>query len=232
LLTDRKEFASTILWLEDQKIRLYTIEDRDKLRCLDDLKLWEAAYVKYCSDLSMPHLETQLEQLTWIVGHAIRLEYLDDPAQYGAIQAQDQTKNKGPTVGQQKVQTIFDGKINVNDQEFVAAVRQLANKLQLPQHPNHLLQLEAIARIVHERLSLAAKDRKPITGTPFPFDKGNDIVVAAGSDAVLDYPMRILRLLQIQSLRQLQTQINETIVAVQSLTANPKTDTKLGKVGR
>lgn len=83
---------------------------------------------------------------------------------------------------------------------------------------------------MHERIGPAAKIRKEITGKPFPFDKGNDVV--AGDDPALDYPMRILRLLQIQSLRQLQTHINETIVAVQNLTANPKTDTKLGKVGR
>lgn len=92
------------------------------------------------------------------------------------------------------------------------------------------MQLEAIARIVKERLSSAAINRNPILGTPFPFEKGNDIVFK--DDPSLDYPVRILRLLQIQSLRQLQTRINETIVAVQNLTANPKTDTKLGKVGR
>lgn len=118
----------------------------------------------------------------------------------------------------------------VQDKEFIAGIRTLATKLNVPHHPNHLLQLEAIARIVHERIGPAAKIRKEITGKPFPFDKGNDVV--AGDDAALDYPMRILRLLQIQSLRQLQTHINETIVAVQNLTANPKTDTKLGKVGR
>lgn len=100
----------------------------------------------------------------------------------------------------------------------------------MPYHPNHLLQLEAVARIVHERVAPTASQKTAVTGTPFPFDKGNDVVSA--NDPALDYPMRILRLLQIQSLRQLQTKINETIVAVQNLTANPKTDTKLGKVGR
>ncbi|XP_023036346.1 RNA transcription, translation and transport factor protein isoform X2 [Drosophila willistoni] len=116
------------------------------------------------------------------------------------------------------------------EKEFIAGVRLLASKLKIPHHPNHLVQLEAVARVVHERLSPAAKNRQPIVGTPFPFDKGNDVV--SPNDPVLDYPMRVLRLLQIQSLRQLQTQINETIVSVQNLTANPKTDTKLGKVGR
>ena len=43
---------------------------------------------------------------------------------------------------------------------------------------------------------------------------------------------KILRLLHIQDLRRLQTMINECIVAIQSITANPKTDTRLGKVGR
>lgn len=38
-------------------------------------------------------------------------------------------------------------------------------------------------------------------------------------------------MLYIQDLRELQTKANELIVACQSLTANPKTDTKLGKVG-
>ncbi|XP_030374457.1 RNA transcription, translation and transport factor protein [Scaptodrosophila lebanonensis] len=231
VLSNRKEFASTVLWLEDQKIRLYTIEDRAMLRNLDDMKVWEEGYKKYCADLNMPSLETQIEQLTWMLGHAIRLEFLDDPGQYEAFNSEEWGKqdNKKKLTPAPKIQAIFDGKINVQDKDFISGVRALANKLNVPHHPNHLLQLEAVARIVHERLSPAAKNRKPITGTPFPFEKGNDIVSV--NDPALDYPMRILRLLQIQSLRELQTQINETIVSVQDLTANPKTDTKLGKVG-
>lgn len=51
------------------------------------------------------------------------------------------------------------------------------------------------------------------------------------NDSVLNQAAKVLRLLHVQNLRQLQTQINELIVAVQNVTANPKTDTKLGKVG-
>lgn len=43
---------------------------------------------------------------------------------------------------------------------------------------------------------------------------------------------KIIRLLQIHNLRKLQTRINQAIVAVQKLSANPKTDQSLGKVGR
>lgn len=61
--------------------------------------------------------------------------------------------------------------------------------------------------------------------------------MALGSDFItyvdtVDTVARCLRLLYIQDLRNLQTKINETIVSVQNITANPKTDTKLGKVGK
>lgn len=42
----------------------------------------------------------------------------------------------------------------------------------------------------------------------------------------------VLRLLHIEELRKLQTEANRVIVETQSLTANPITDTSLGKVGR
>lgn len=51
------------------------------------------------------------------------------------------------------------------------------------------------------------------------------------NDSNLDEAAKILRLLQVHSTRNVQTAINETIVCVQQITANPKTDTKLGKVG-
>jgi len=52
------------------------------------------------------------------------------------------------------------------------------------------------------------------------------------SDATLNEAAKILRLLHIEELRELQTRINEAIVAVQAIIANPKTDYRLGKVGR
>lgn len=51
-------------------------------------------------------------------------------------------------------------------------------------------------------------------------------------DKVLKEAVKILRLLHIKELRDLQTKINETIVAVQTITANPKTDSSLGRVGK
>lgn len=52
------------------------------------------------------------------------------------------------------------------------------------------------------------------------------------SDATLNEAAQILRLLHIEELRELQTRINEAIVAVQAIIADPKTDHRLDKVGR
>ncbi|RLV98298.1 hypothetical protein DV515_00010944 [Chloebia gouldiae] len=51
-------------------------------------------------------------------------------------------------------------------------------------------------------------------------------------DAVINEAAQILRLLHIEELRELQTKINEAIVAVQAIIADPKTDHRLGKGSR
>lgn len=90
--------------------------------------------------------------------------------------------------------------------------------------------LEAASRIIERRLGKSAlNEQQNQKGTIAYSLKDSPQFVFADQD--LDQAAKILRLLQIHKLRTLQTGINETIVAVQSVTANPKTDTTLGKVG-
>lgn len=51
-------------------------------------------------------------------------------------------------------------------------------------------------------------------------------------EKLLNRCANVLRLLYINDLRELQTDINNAIVQIQSVTANPKTDSTLGKVGK
>uniref|UniRef100_A0A183BQK3 Transcriptional regulator n=1 Tax=Globodera pallida TaxID=36090 RepID=A0A183BQK3_GLOPA len=53
----------------------------------------------------------------------------------------------------------------------------------------------------------------------------------SGSRA-FDNALRVLRLLHGARLRELQTRINATIVQVQKVTANPRADLSLGRIGR
>lgn len=64
---------------------------------------------------------------------------------------------------------------------------------------------------------------KTRTGFPLGFETG---------DAKLDDAARGLRMLYVAELRQLQTSFNAVVTCAQEFTANPKTDSQLGRVGR
>lgn len=104
--------------------------------------------------------------------------------------------------------------------------------LQVPKHPDHLMTLEGICNLIQEKFSQDALKSSSVAkhpGNPVQFGNisfGLDIKSPNVSNAA-----DVLRYLFIHDLRDLQTRINECLVSVQALTANPKTDTKLGKVG-
>ncbi len=126
--------------------------------------------------------------------------------------------------------------LDFSSNEFKEGVKELAQFLKVPVHPtDHLLTLKAISLLIRNKLSMESND-KPLEKTRVaPIGKrkiDETIGFKIGSDNVLNNCAKILRLLYVNDLRQLQTKINELIVSVQSLTANPKTDTTLGKVGK
>lgn len=89
--------------------------------------------------------------------------------------------------------------------------------------------MEAAAKIIDRQMNEMPKDANSKQKTvAYPLNDADQYIY---TDKSLDEAAKILRLLQIHHTRNVQTAINETIVRVQEITANPKTDTKLGKVG-
>lgn len=77
-IEDEKQVRNLILWLEDQKIRHYKIEDRGPLRNIDSPD-WIKVFNNYCNDISSPIKSNRLvEHLEWLVTFAVRLEYSDN----------------------------------------------------------------------------------------------------------------------------------------------------------
>ncbi|KAK2586979.1 hypothetical protein KPH14_010952 [Odynerus spinipes] len=225
-----EHFRKVVVWLEDQKIRHYTIEKRNDLRNITSDK-WPEVFQTYCKDVKCPITTNPLDQLEWLIGHAISLEYVDDKKKYQQITGKKKTKQESVAPSLKSVNPLDN--LDFYSNEFESGVNAIAKLLKVPRHASHLVTLEACSKLVCNRLNAAAianPDTVIVKGKPFPV---MDIKCGLSlGDVVLDNAAKGLTLLHIQDLRNLQTKINEVIVSVQSVTANPKTDTKLGKVGK
>jgi len=230
------------IWLEDTKIRHYKIEDRTGLRSTDPTA-WEAAFVKYLADIGCPRdakdtsEEGKIVLLDWLLGYAVTLEYSDPDniKEYTAAKPRGSAAAAAAPAGgggaAAAAAAAGGGGAVVLD---TASIRELAKILQLQEHPDDLVLLRAVTNAVRKKLkpsqvtiAAAMKDEPtetfPLANQPLGFDTG---------DALLNEAAKVLRLLHINELRDAQTQINELVVNVQALTADPKTNAKLGKVGR
>ena len=110
----------------------------------------------------------------------------------------------------------------------------LARLMKLPPHDDELVLLNAVATAINQKLNpKAIEAAAALKGEPAP-----DFTLSAsplGFDtrqADLNEACKVLRLLHIADLRDLQTSVNELVVKVQGITADPKTNSKLGRLGR
>lgn len=228
-INDEKQFRTLIVWLEDQKIRHYKIEDRVQLRNVSSTD-WPKHFKQYYSDLVAPDYKNPEEQLDWLLAFAVRLEYSDNVDKYKG-QTSDNVKKNMNNVPKVISENPLDN-LDFEADEFKKGVSTLAQLLNVAQHPDHLITLSAVSKVITQRLSAEALENPEsviVKGTPFPVQEA-DLGFDTG-DYVLNQAAKVLRLLHIHELRDLQTKINECIVSVQAATANPKTDTRLGKVG-
>lgn len=136
--TDDQDFASTVLWLEDQKIRHYKIEDRGPLRNIDNFAEWENAFEKYKTDIGAPKFETRIEDLQWILSYAVRLEYMDRVDEYKNITGELVNEAKKATDPTTSSKNPFDS-MDMKCEDFEQGVRKLARMLNITHHPDHLV---------------------------------------------------------------------------------------------
>ena len=166
--------------------------------------------------------------MDWLLGLAVKLEYGDNIEKYQACTAESFKAKQQ----QQSSGGIYN--IDPSSKEFKEFVTKLAKLLNIPMHEDYVITLNAVRIFIQERLTNTStnktdddsksKSRKvKLESLELGFETG---------DPSLDNAAKALRLLHINELRQLQTDINNAIVAVQALTADPKTDSRLGKVGR
>jgi RLL motif-containing protein 1 len=230
---NQTEYRGLVLWLEDQKIRHYKIDDRAGLRQITSPDGdWEKEFQDYLTSLDCPMLNRKEEIIDWLMGIAVRFEYADNRDNYSKHATQYESMNGGDKP--KMVHSNPLDNLDFSSPEFISGVNKLADFLHVPKHPDHLITIQAVSSFVNSRLNQAAlQDPSSVIpeGQPYDLHAQKDLKMDS-SDKDVGEATRILRLLYINDLRKLQTQINEAIVSVQTVTANPKTDTRLGKVGR
>ena len=133
---------------------------------------------------------------------------------------------------------------DIESPEFKALVNEMADALGILHHPDPLVTLRAVERrtLALKKAKLAAQQQGGGQPQSSAADQQNPqhIIplesVALGAKSTnspqLDNAIRILRLLHGEQLRELQTKTNELIANVQKVTANPKCDLSLGRIGR
>jgi len=227
---DEAQYRSAVAWLEDQHIRHYKVEERENLRSIKSAD-WPKYFIQYLNDLECPIDQSDTSGvLDWLLGWAIHLEYGENKQIYQEKTAENMSKNvsSSPRI----VATNPLDNLSFDSDDFKTGVNNLAKLLNVTKHPNHLITVTAISQLIKAKLSSEVLKNPTdyiVSGKPFPLNEC-DLGFETG-DYVLNQAAKIMRLLFIRDQRDLQTKINEIIVAVQAITANPKTDSSLGKVG-
>jgi len=242
---DVQQLRSLVVWLEDNHVKSGAGEGfRDTYAAN-----WQVNFDAYLDRLGFPRdwfAESQnilSDAVSWIVGQAIQQKYapkareLNVRASARMMDAVDlgQEDKNSPA---KKLKVSSSNPIENMDfqsEEFKDGVKRLQKLLEVPDiHPDHLVGLEACCKIIQSRLnqkSLRNPGKAAPKGETFNL-KDHSFGVDGVNDPALAEAMKILRLTHLTHLRDLQSDINAAIETVQAATANPKTDTRLGKVGR
>ena len=186
--------------------------------------VWQGHLAKYVEDLALGHdleggptTETNLPKvLQRLLNFAVGLEFRDDAAAYNRA-SHPARRNEGSAAD------------SVEDPEVLKAIAEIGAALQLPDGTSPTETLQAARTLVAASLTpeAMAKTGKVQRFNPHTFSLG-----FSTGDKSVDRAATVLRLLYIDDLRALQTQVNDIVSTLQDFTANPKTDSKLGKVGR
>ncbi len=237
--SSKADLIILVCWLEDRKIRELEIEEREALR--SDGERWNNVFAEYLENLGCPYTWTgevstsAADCISWFIAHAVSAEYEDAADACIAIEETASESYSSCSIDDKNSSMdieMFDESKDENA-DLRRAIDELGALLALTRHqqePN-LSYLQRIARQVRLFLtegslnSLTNKGANgiPLTAFPSVFECADPLVKQLGV---------VLRMLYLSDYRELQNDLNALIVLGQEYTANPKTNSALGVVGR
>ena len=248
-------WREAVAWLEDTKVRGLPEGERGPLRAGGEPG-WSAAFAAYLERLECP-LEggssNSGAQLGWLVSYAVMLEFQDRAPEFNAaLAALQRCAGHGGEVGEPRRQGGTAGDAGGRPGGLETQLAQSAGSPEAASLGAEVCEalgveggaggaagagglaerLEACRRAVRRRQAAAAV--RVVDGAAT--DLGSlplGFAMGAGEGApTLESAAKVLRALYIQDLRDLQTQVDRLVVQAQEYTANPKTDSSLGRTGR
>ncbi|CAH8485983.1 unnamed protein product [Schistosoma turkestanicum] len=220
-VSDLTNVRNVVVWLEDRLIRALPAEAR--LRDGQSVE-WTSYLNKYLQTVKCPYDESNSwAMLDWLLSKALLLEYNSSKN----TQHNNVPDNSTPS-------TNAFNNVDVNSDEFKESVLKMAKLLQIPAHPDIRILFKAICLVIEQKLEVNTLNNaiRDYGTSKIDMLKLDDICLGFSvDDPVVKAAAIALRLLNIDRLRKLQNQANAGIVHVQKLTADPKTDERLGKVG-
>ena len=224
------DYRRLVSWLEDRIIRQLKVEDREDLKkTMGPIGKWKPHFQKYlknldASDFVINSIKTNDWRpicMQFLLDYAVELKQDDDT---------DKMDTTGDTTGTSSDSIKFEN-IDPTSPDFKKGVDMLSSFLQISVPKTHFTPaqtFEACINLLESRF-----DNRIVPDKGFRIESLEKINPGFETgDKILNNIGRILRLLHLQNFRTFQNMINECIVAVQELTANPKTDQRLGQVGR
>ena len=229
--------------LPPPQIRRYPPSERADLTSPPSDAAWRAALSRYCSDVGCPHPPTPLPDpptdaavRDWLLTHAVGLAAADAGGGVAAATARAVARGRealdaADAAAAGAAQPPFD---DAGDDATLAAVHQLADAMHVAPGPP-VERAAAAASVLADRVAPAAALLG--AGAPAPTDAVATMLAAvplgfSTGDGAVDRAAAALRFLFVKDVARLQADVDRAIGDVQAFTANPRTDTRLGKVGR
>ncbi|KRZ93560.1 Adenylate kinase isoenzyme 6 [Trichinella sp. T8] len=236
-LEDDCQFRSLIRWLECEKIQYY---GKGHCRQLSDINspVWNKAFQQYLDNLHCTNCQrtTRYGVVEWLLGFAVHVAYQNQisEAEPAAKRYADGESRRNTEVDKLK-------HFRCDEPKFEDFVQTIANLLGVTSHPDIVTTLKSAMNIVKLRngavnsalsakCSISPNEKKLESLSAEAIDLSDFESALEIKDKALVEVAAVLRMLYVKKLRLVQSQINELITVVQEMTANPKTDQRLGKV--
>ncbi|CAH8547222.1 unnamed protein product [Dicrocoelium dendriticum] len=221
---DLKQVRNLVVWLEDRTIRFYQAGKR--LRDIESSD-WQSYIKEYLDSVKCPFSESEpLALCDWLVGKALILDCKPGDSN-------DSSATMTSASPQYAAPDLFN-RVDIYGSEFKECVAKLAKTLHIPSHPDPVTTFKAVCLLIKQKLSRENIEQalEEYGTVESGMLKPSEVCLGFEVDDPLVRTAAVaLRLLNVNEMRRLQDHANAAIVRVQELTADPKTNEKLGQVG-